>query len=201
MARSRSGTRRLAYLTNTCRSASPDRSCLSASWSSAKSSDIVTAIIAPARSLELRSWPKVETLRQMEVLASPGCRPDGRASCSAARCRPAEMEAWREQTLLPGRRRGSSRGARRASTSRRAAGTYALPASAWRPDPLRVPRCACGMISGPSPPGPRRCRRPRSLGMALRRLVAGEAGTDAGKLRPCVPRRGRGAACSAARSR
>ena len=91
----------LAYLTNMPISELKiDRSFVRELGLAPKSSDIVTAIVALARSLGLRVVAEgVETLRQMEVLHRLGCRLM-QGFLFSRPLPPEEMEAWREQTLL-----------------------------------------------------------------------------------------------------
>jgi predicted signal transduction protein with EAL and GGDEF domain/FixJ family two-component response regulator len=91
----------LAYLTNMPISELKiDRSFIRELGRAPKSSDIVTAIIALARSLGLRVVAEgVETLRQMDVLHRLGCRL--MQGFLFSRPFPAEgMQAWREHALL-----------------------------------------------------------------------------------------------------
>ncbi len=91
----------LAYLTNMPISELKiDRSFVRELGLAPKSSDIVTAIIALARSLGLRVVAEgVETLRQMEVLHRLGCRLM-QGFLFSRPLPPEEIEAWREQTIL-----------------------------------------------------------------------------------------------------
>ena len=91
----------LAYLTNMPISELKiDRSFVRELGLAPKSSDIVTAIIALARSLGLRVVAEgVETLRQMEVLHRLGCRLM-QGFLFSRPLPPEEMAVWREQTLL-----------------------------------------------------------------------------------------------------
>ncbi len=91
----------LAYLTNMPISELKiDRSFVRELGQAPKSSDIVTAIIALARSLGLRVVAEgVETLRQMDVLHGLGCRL--MQGFLFSRPLPAEeMQAWCEHTLV-----------------------------------------------------------------------------------------------------